>query len=354
MMEKPGVVKACHSEAPAASEIPPPLSSSLLKEGSDGDDNTNRRMKEKVVVLIDESQQPPAKEKAAAAVGLGVGGSTSSRLLLDLTPANQDPPRGSNLELALFNPSPSKLVPYNNHNHNHHHHHSNHNNNEVVEVEEGSDENREARGQKKEPRVFRCNFCQREFSTSQALGGHQNAHKQERQLAKRRSQGMDMGGLGHYPYYDPYSGLSTHSLYGSYNRSSLGVRMDSMIHKPTYNPWNSAYGRFGFGLSGGTSGLGAGAAGWSRPASSLINPIDQHRLTLQGLQNNINELGLGGRTATASRFEGSSGGLGNFGGSNLSAVNNRVPPTSGADLLRRAEPPICDNDGDGLDLSLKL
>lgn len=340
MMEKPGVVKTCQSEAPAASEIPP-LSSSLLKEGSDGDDKTNRRMKEKVVVLIDESQQPPAKEEAAAAVGLGVGGSTSSRLLLDLTPSNQDPPRGSNLELALFNPSPSQLVSCNNHHHNH-------NNNEVVDVEEGSDENRAARGQKKEPRVFRCNFCQREFSTSQALGGHQNAHKQERQLAKRRSQGMDMGGLGHYPYYDPYSGLSTHSLYGSYNRSSLGVRMDSMIHKPTYNPWNSAYGRFGFGLSGGAS-----AAGWSRPASSLINPIDQHRLTLQGLQNNINDLGLGGRTA-ASRIEGSSGGLGNFGGSNLSAVNNRVPPTSGADLLRRAEPPICDNDGDGLDLSLKL
>lgn len=345
-MEKPGVVKACHSEAPAASEIPP-LSSSLLKEGGDGDDTTNRRMKEKVVVLIDESQQPPEKEEAA--VGLRLGGSTSSRLLLDLTPANQDPPRGSNLELALFNPLPSQLVPYNNHNHNH-------NNNEVVEVEveEGSDENGAARGQKKEPRVFRCNFCQREFSTSQALGGHQNAHKQERQLAKRRSQGMDMGGLGHFPYYDPYSGLSTHSFYGSYNRSSLGVRMDSMIHKPTYNPWNSAYGRYGFGLSGGASGIGAGAAGWSRPASSVINPIDQHRLTLQGLQNNINELGLGGRTATASRFEGSSGGLGNVGGSNLSAVNNRVPPTSGADLLRRAEPPICDNDGDGLDLSLKL
>lgn len=94
-----------------------------------------------------------------------------------------------------------------------------------------------------EQRVFSCNYCQRKFYSSQALGGHQNAHKRERTLAKRgqrisahiMASAAAFGHHHHHPYFQHhhrYSSLPSLPLNGAYNNNSFGLQVHSVIHKP--------------------------------------------------------------------------------------------------------------------------
>ncbi|XP_057968007.1 zinc finger protein 1 [Malania oleifera] len=153
---------------------------------------------EKPVVLQEQDDQQQPK-------------TANPHLILDLSLCSKDSDNGSKLELNLidcFEMIPSRNSP------------------------------ETPQGNATEPRVFSCNYCQRKFYSSQALGGHQNAHKRERTLAKR---GQRLGAAPavfvnspNSPLYR-YSSMASLPLHGSFNRS-LGIQAHSMIHKPSFLP----------------------------------------------------------------------------------------------------------------------
>ncbi|XP_039052624.1 zinc finger protein 1-like [Hibiscus syriacus] len=108
---------------------------------------------------------------------------------------------------------------------------------DCFKVLDSSSDHDQDQGNETEPKAFSCNYCQRKFYNAQALGGHQNAHKRERTLAKR---GHRIAGGGAAVRY--YS-MASLPLYSSNFYKSLGVQEHSMIHKPSFAPCRNGWSR---------------------------------------------------------------------------------------------------------------
>ncbi|KAI9157335.1 hypothetical protein LWI28_020827 [Acer negundo] len=296
------------STASAASSSSSHVEATLFMEGGDVSNGSasiaNNNMKMMKGVAKDSNSNPePQQPKMDSTSAAYANNNNNNMKIMKRDAKDSDQPQRQHqqqtkTDLMVYNPvaaaSDGAGMEFNLVNHNHN------NNNNNINPYQLSNEMKNILHYNNVRETFSCKFCQKEFSTLQALGGHQNAHKQERALAKKRN-AMDLGEFGppsfssFYPDYNnksPNYYSSALSSSSSFNiRSPLGIRMDSMmIHKPsTYPTWHSSGYRVGAGATGlghgppgvgvgcvaggsAAGGVGVGAGGWNAAAAAAPPP----------------------------------------------------------------------------------
>ncbi|KAK8944469.1 Zinc finger protein 3 [Platanthera zijinensis] len=120
----------------------------------------------------------------------------------------------------------------------------------MANVEEG-----EAVGRGIHPaKVFSCIYCDRVFATSQALGGHQNGHRREREIVKRAQRHAQLLANPMHPslrFAAPYIDGSSAVFYGV--GSSTGAAGQHLLAPPRrmvptpphyYHPYAAVVGNY--------------------------------------------------------------------------------------------------------------